>query len=150
MIITIIAVLFLFVTSLVPISNSLSKDLSSKIPQDITDMAQLTTPFHLSNSYGLFRRPVLFSSVLLADLGYFLSGKTIYRPFFFSLANRMTTKRPELVVQWSNDGNKWTNYEFPYKPGSLDRALPFVQPHQPRLDWQVCDSSCLFVWFGFL
>ena len=84
MIITIIAVLFLFVTSLVPISNSLSKDLSSKIPQDITDMAQLTTPFHLSNSYGLFRRQVLFSSVLLADLGYFLSGKTIYRPFFFS------------------------------------------------------------------
>jgi hypothetical protein len=49
----------------------------------------------------------------------------------------MTTSRPEVIVEGSNDGVKWDAYEFKYKPGDLSRRPPFVAPHQPRLDWQM-------------
>ena len=49
----------------------------------------------------------------------------------------MTTTRPEIVVEGSNDGADWQAYEFPYKPGDLRRAPPVVEPGQPRLDWQM-------------
>ena len=49
----------------------------------------------------------------------------------------MTTERPELVIQGSNDQIEWRDYDFPYKPGELHRALPLVAPYQPRLDWQM-------------
>src|SRR6266566_989244 len=49
----------------------------------------------------------------------------------------MTTSRPEIIVQGSNDGALWLDYEFKYKPGDLKRPPPWVQPHQPRLDWQM-------------
>jgi hypothetical protein len=49
----------------------------------------------------------------------------------------MTTERPEIVVEGSNDGDTWMAYEFPYKPGDLRRAPPIVAPYQPRLDWQM-------------
>ena len=49
----------------------------------------------------------------------------------------MTTTRPEIVVEGSNDGTAWLAYEFPYKLGDPLRAPPVVAPHQPRLDWQM-------------
>ncbi|MBI1372005.1 MAG: hypothetical protein GC159_04495 [Phycisphaera sp.] len=49
----------------------------------------------------------------------------------------MTTSRPELIVQGSDDGRTWRDYEFAYKAGDTRRAPPFVAPHQPRLDWQM-------------
>jgi hypothetical protein len=49
----------------------------------------------------------------------------------------MTTTRPEIIVQGSNDGVTWLDYGFRYKPGDLRRAPRWVQPHQPRLDWQM-------------
>ena len=49
----------------------------------------------------------------------------------------MTTTRPEIVVEGSNDGTHWLAYEFRYKPGDVKRAPPWVAPHQPRLDWQM-------------
>jgi hypothetical protein len=49
----------------------------------------------------------------------------------------MTTTRPEIVVEGSNDGTTWTPYEFRYKPGDVKRAPPWVAPYQPRLDWQM-------------
>jgi hypothetical protein len=49
----------------------------------------------------------------------------------------MTTERPEIVVEGSNDGVTWQAYEFRYKPGDLRRPPPMVAPHQPRLDWQM-------------
>jgi len=64
-----------------------------------------TSPFHIVNSYGLFRV--------------------------------MTKSRPEIVIEGSNDGKLWLEYEFPWKPGDLKRRPGFVEPHQPRLDWQM-------------
>ncbi len=49
----------------------------------------------------------------------------------------MTTTRPEIVVEGSKDGETWTEYEFRWKAGDLSRPPEFVEPHQPRLDWQM-------------
>ena len=49
----------------------------------------------------------------------------------------MTTTRPEIVIEGSDDTEHWREYTFPYKPGPLHRGLPFVAPYQPRLDWQM-------------
>jgi predicted DCC family thiol-disulfide oxidoreductase YuxK len=49
----------------------------------------------------------------------------------------MTTARPEIIFEGSNDGATWKEYSFPYKPGEVRRALPIVAPFQPRLDWQL-------------
>ncbi|HVN07056.1 MAG TPA: lipase maturation factor family protein, partial [Bryobacteraceae bacterium] len=49
----------------------------------------------------------------------------------------MTTTRPEIIVEGSNDGENWMPYEFRYKPGDVKRAPPWVAPYQPRLDWQM-------------
>ena len=49
----------------------------------------------------------------------------------------MTTTRPEIIVEGSSDGVNWQAYEFPYKPGDVNRRPPIVAPHQPRLDWQM-------------
>jgi hypothetical protein len=49
----------------------------------------------------------------------------------------MTTQRSEIILEGSNDGEHWLPYEFPYKPGRLERAPSWVAPYQPRLDWQM-------------
>mgnify|MGYP001555851331 CR=1 FL=1 len=55
----------------------------------------------------------------------------------YGLFSVMTTRRPEIVVEGSDDGVVWRAYELPYKPGAVDRPPRFVAPHQPRLDWQL-------------
>jgi hypothetical protein len=65
----------------------------------------------------------------------------------FRIANRyglfavMTTTRPEITVEGSDDGKNWQAYEFRYKPGDPRRAPPFLGPHMPRLDWQMWFAS---------
>ncbi len=49
----------------------------------------------------------------------------------------MTTQRMEIQIEGSADGRTWEPYLFHYKPGPLNRRLPWVEPHQPRLDWQM-------------
>jgi hypothetical protein len=49
----------------------------------------------------------------------------------------MTTTRPEIILEGSEDGASWLEYEFKYKAGPLRRRPPWVAPHQPRLDWQM-------------
>ena len=49
----------------------------------------------------------------------------------------MTTSRPEIIIEGSDDAENWKAYEFPYKPGDVNRHLPWVAPYQPRLDWQM-------------
>jgi lipase maturation factor 1 len=55
----------------------------------------------------------------------------------YGLFAMMTTSRPEIIVEGSMDGDTWRAYSFPYKPGDLGRAPRWVEPHQPRLDWQM-------------
>jgi lipase maturation factor 1 len=55
----------------------------------------------------------------------------------YGLFRVMTTSRPEIVVEGSNDRTNWLAYEFKFKPGDVNRRPAFVEPHQPRLDWQM-------------
>ncbi len=55
----------------------------------------------------------------------------------YGLFRVMTTARHEIIVQGSNDGVHWLDYEFKYKPCDIHRRPGFIAPHQPRLDWQM-------------
>jgi hypothetical protein len=55
----------------------------------------------------------------------------------YGLFATMTTTRPEIILEGSDDGEVWKPYEFKYKPGDTRRRLPWVAPYQPRLDWQM-------------
>jgi len=49
----------------------------------------------------------------------------------------MTTTRPEIIVEGSEDGIQWREYAFKYKPGDVMRRPRWNVPYQPRLDWQM-------------
>ena len=49
----------------------------------------------------------------------------------------MTTTRPSIVVEGSDDGMNWQAYEFRYQPTDIHDPLRWVAPLQPRLDWQM-------------
>ncbi|MBI4375281.1 MAG: lipase maturation factor family protein [Elusimicrobia bacterium] len=68
----------------------------------------------------------------------------------------MTTSRPEIMIEGSDDGKTWLRYEFKWKPGDPGKRPSFVAPHQPRLDWQMwfaalsrCQDNPWFVNFLF-
>lgn len=60
----------------------------------------------------------------------------------FHLANRygifavMTRERYEIVIEGSEDGKRWQEYTFKYKPSEITRRPRRISPYQPRLDWQ--------------
>ena len=55
----------------------------------------------------------------------------------YGLFRVMTTERPEIVIEISEDGSTWREYEFRWKAGDVMRRPRFVEPHMPRLDWQM-------------
>jgi len=56
---------------------------------------------------------------------------------YYGLFSVMTVRRPEIILEGSDDLIIWREYEFRYKPGDTLKALSWVAPHQPRLDWQM-------------
>ncbi len=55
----------------------------------------------------------------------------------YGLFRVMTKERPELIVQGSDDGVTWKDYEFKYKPGDVNRKPIFTIVYMPRLDWRM-------------
>jgi len=55
----------------------------------------------------------------------------------YGLFARMTTERPELFLEGSDDGRTWHRYGFRYKPGDPNRRPPWAGFHMPRVDWQL-------------
>jgi hypothetical protein len=55
----------------------------------------------------------------------------------YGLFRVMTTERPEIVIEVSSEGREWKEYEFRWKAGDPKRRPRFVEPHMPRLDWQM-------------
>jgi hypothetical protein len=55
----------------------------------------------------------------------------------YGLFRVMTTERPEIVLEVSTDGSIWKEQEFRWKAGDVLRRPAFVEPHMPRLDWQM-------------
>lgn len=74
----------------------------------------------------------------------------------YGLFTVMTTSRPEIGVEGSDDGRTWKEYKFKWKPDELNHAPRWVAPHQPRLDWQMwfaalrgnCQNAPWFVNFA--
>jgi hypothetical protein len=71
---------------------------------------------------------------LLLVVDWTSSFRTVNRYGLFAV---MTTSRPEIVLEGSDDGRVWRPYELRWKPGEVTRRPRFVAPHQPRLDWQM-------------
>ncbi|XP_020283346.1 lipase maturation factor 2-like [Pseudomyrmex gracilis] len=102
-----VAIWLIFVLSLVPLS-SLHSSYNATVNNEIKQMYEKVNHLHIVNSYGLFRR---------------MTG---------------VDGRPEVIIEGSDDiDGPWKEYEFLYKPGNVNNSLPFVAPHQPRLDWQM-------------
>jgi lipase maturation factor 1 len=76
-----------------------------------------------------------------APPGLAMAVDDLFEPFHltspYGLFAVMTTTREEIIVEGSDDGVQWREYEFRYKPGDVNRRLPWNIPHQPRLDWQM-------------
>ncbi|XP_018403720.1 PREDICTED: lipase maturation factor 2-like [Cyphomyrmex costatus] len=103
----VLSIACIFAISVVPYS-SLSKLFNSTMIDHLTRLHSKVDHFHITNSYGLFRR---------------MTG---------------VNGRPEVVIEGSDSiEGPWKEYEFLYKPGNVNNSLPFVAPHQPRLDWQM-------------
>jgi lipase maturation factor 1 len=49
----------------------------------------------------------------------------------------MTTTRPEIIIEGSDDHQTWKEYPFKWKPGDVNRSPAFATPYMPRLDWQM-------------
>lgn len=104
-------VCLMFTLSIVPYST-LHPSYNVTVPSYIHKLHKNIDHLHLVNSYGLHKP--------LKDI----SG------------------RSEVIIEGGNsiDG-PWKEYEFLYKPGNVNSLLPFVAPHQPRLDWQMCTAA---------
>ncbi len=82
---------------------------------------------------GTIRQPLLFAP--LESLQQVLSPLRSFNSY--GLFASMTTTRPEIIVEGSNDGVQWEAYEFKWKVGDVNRRPRLAEPHQPRLDWQM-------------
>ena len=71
---------------------------------------------------------------MISELTRILTPLQIVNPY--GLFATVTTTRPELVFEGSDDGKVWREYAFRYAPGPVDRAPRWNIPYQPRLDWQ--------------
>jgi lipase maturation factor 1 len=91
----------------------------------VTALMQFSAMFHL---------PVPWPRPVFAVYGWLEPFRTFNHYGLFAV---MTTSRREIIIEGSNDKVTWRAYEFKYKPGDLRRRPRFVEPHQPRLDWQM-------------
>lgn len=113
-------------------SSPLSLKLSRVMAAFAVTIVVSASAFKLAEGIFFLRRDVPPQVLPIVE---FLSAYRIVSEY--GLFAVMTTRRMEIVLEGSNDGKSWLSYEFPYKPGQLNRAPPLVAPYQPRLDWQM-------------
>jgi predicted DCC family thiol-disulfide oxidoreductase YuxK len=97
-------------------------------------LAALVIPVTTMTLLEAFREPIPWPTPMI-KLYDTLAPTRSFNPY--GLFAVMTTVRPEIIIEGSNDGDHWVPYEFKYKPGNPLRPPSFVAPHQPRLDWQL-------------
>lgn len=70
-----------------------------------------------------------------------LRARRLYAPFrvigTYHLFTSITTERIEPTIEIRTEDGAWTELALRYKPGPLHRSLPFLAPHQPRVDFQL-------------
>ena len=100
-------------------------------------VAGLTAGLALASAYTLVRevrRPEPMPEWSASLFGWIAPFRSVNG---YGLFRTMTIERPEITVEGSADGVEWTEYPFRWKAGDPQRAPGFVQPHMPRLDWQM-------------
>lgn len=103
----IVTCLLIFSINTIPLAN-LHTAANKTINPTIKSWHQQLSHLHISNTYGLFR-------VMTGVDG-----------------------RPEVVIEGAHSREgPWQDIQFKYKPGNVNKSLPLVAPHQPRLDWQM-------------
>jgi len=99
------------------------------VTASLVAFVMLVSGFQLTEIFaGTMPRPAAYALSWIAPFGVVNT---------YGLFAVMTTSRLEIIVEGSNDGQTWLAYDFKYKPGDLKRPPAWVQPHQPRLDWQM-------------
>jgi hypothetical protein len=93
-----------------------------------------TMPLNGFLIYSAFKPAARWPGPIAAYYSYIESFRIVNG---YGLFRVMTKDRPEIIIEGSEDGIDWKPYVFRWKPGPLDRAPGWVQPHQPRLDWQM-------------
>jgi lipase maturation factor 1 len=119
----------LFLSSIVktkPIGVARSNRYISAVLVVFVLLASLT---QLAGMFGV-RTPVFVEAIVARTSQFGIVNQ-------YGLFATMTTSRPEISIEGSNDGVEWQPYVFRYKPGPLNRAPAWVAPGQPRLDWQM-------------
>jgi len=94
----------------------------------------ITLPINAMLIFSAFKPNAQWPRLIATVAGYLESFHVVNG---YGLFRVMTKTRPEIIIEGSADGNEWLSYEFRWKPGDLNRAPPWVAPHQPRLDWQM-------------
>ena len=122
------------------------------LPQRLTMLlsarSQQEAPKTVSRLVGALGLLLVFSSLVQMDLRFGGSPPAAMRKIdqliepmrlvsSYGLFAVMTTQREEIVIEGSQDGLEWREYEFRYKPGDVARRPLWNIPHQPRLDWQM-------------
>jgi len=97
-------------------------------------LALIVIPITALQLLGMFRVESSLFAPVIAVHQWIAPFRSVNSYGLFSV---MTTSRPEIIVEGSNDGTSWLAYEFKHKPGDVKRCPGFVAPHQPRLDWQM-------------
>ena len=97
-------------------------------------LAAIAVTTSLMQFSGMFRLPVPWPRPLVAVYGWLEPFRTFNHYGLFAV---MTTSRREVIIEGSDDRVAWRAYEFKYKPGDVRGRPRFVEPHQPRLDWQM-------------
>ena len=118
--------------SLEPLPSTLNP---RKWPRALTvPLACIACVMSLIQLSVMFRLPFPWPRPLASVYGWMAPFRSFNGYGLFAV---MTKSRPEIIIEGSNDGTTWLEYEFKYKPGDLRRRPKFVEPHQPRLDWQM-------------
>jgi hypothetical protein len=96
-----------------------------------TLVALVVVPVGLNYVYS----PIADRNLPLAgELSEAIAPLLIVNPY--GLFATVTTTRPVVVIEGSNDGQHWREYALPFLPGPNTRAPRWSIPYQPRLDWQ--------------
>jgi lipase maturation factor 1 len=106
-----------------------------KWPAQVTvPLAAIAVVTSLMQYSVMFRTRIPWPRPLLGAYGWLEPFRIFNSYGLFAI---MTTSRLEIIIEGSDDGATWRAYEFKYKPGGVKRRPGFVEPHQPRLDWQM-------------
>jgi len=99
-------------------------------------LAVLVVPLGINSMYA----PLTGRNLPLAgELNEAVAPFLIVNPY--GLFATVTTTRPVMVIETSDDNAAWTELALPFLPGPVARAPTWNIPYQPRLDWQLWFAS---------